>query len=282
MKTMMTRTRRLQVQHGQAMVEFVVAAVFFLVPLFLAISALGKFLDVQHSAEMAGRYAAWERTVWYEDIGDSFESINQPNHKSAVAINNEIGARLLSDRSTNATVIRDTDKTAAAFINGIDPMWRDANGQVYLDTYAQLSSSVANETPSKDVGGAVLSILSKVSVKGLIGFVPPVPNNNLAVAEVRLADVAKKSEVYQRLWQDAPSWAGLEFKATGAILSNTWGANSSTGTRAMVKETVPTAGALGALVTAAQVGILPWDSTIPPRIEVGKIEVDVLPEDRLQ
>ena len=275
------RIRRLREQSGQAMVEFIVAAVFFLVPLFLAIAALGKFLDVQHSAEMAGRYAAWERTVWYEDAGDTFDAINQSNHKSAAAINNEIGARLLNDHSTGTTVIRDTDKTATAFINGIDPMWRDAGGQRYLDTYAQLATTVASETPAKDIAGTVLGTLGKISVKGLVGFVPPVPTNNLAVAEVKLADVAKKSESYQRLWNDAPAWAGLEFKATGAILSNTWGANSSVGTRAMVKETVPTAGALGAVVTAAQAGILPWDPTIPPRIEVGKIAVDVVPDDRL-
>jgi hypothetical protein len=282
MASMNPRKNDVRGQCGQAMVEFIVSALFFLVPLFLAIAALGKFIDVQHTAEMAGRYAAWERTVWYEDNGSTFDGINQPNHKSAAAINNEIGARLLNDRSTNATVIRDSDKTAAAFINGIDPMWRDANGKVYLDTYSQLSSTVGSETPTKDVAGAALTALGKISVKGVIGFVPPVPSDNLAVAVVTLADVGKKSEVYQRLWKEAPAWAGLEFKATGAILSNTWGANSSTGTRAMVKPTVPTAGALGLIVTAAQVGILPWDWTVPPRIEVGKIEVDVLPDDRLK
>lgn len=278
----LARGRRARSGRGQAMVEFLVAAMFFLVPLFLAIAALGKFIDVQHEAEMASRYAAWERTVWYEDNGGAFDAINQPNHKTMASINNEIGARLLNDRSTNATVIRDTDKTASSFVNGIDPMWRDAQGTAYLDTYAQLVTTLASEAPKTDVAGEVLSTLGAINVKGVLGFVPPVPTNTLAVANVTLTSVGAKSEVYQRLWADAPAWAGLEFSANGAILSNTWSANASGATRAMVAATVPTAGALGAVVTAAKVGLAVWDPSIPARIEVGKIAVDEVPDDRLK
>ncbi|HWT71543.1 MAG TPA: TadE family protein [Oxalicibacterium sp.] len=50
---------------GQAMVELVIVAGFVLVPLFLAIPLIGKYLDMRSSAVQAARYAAWERTVWY-------------------------------------------------------------------------------------------------------------------------------------------------------------------------------------------------------------------------
>ena len=271
-----------QCQRGQAMVEFLVSAMFVLVPLFLAIAALGKLNDVQHTADMAARYAAWERTVWYEPATSDFGAINQPNQKSAAAINSEIALRLLNDRSASASIIKDSDKSATAFSNGLDPMWRDNAGTAYLDDYKQLASGVTHETPATDIAGGVIATLKSVSVNGLLNFVPPVPTDTLAVASVTLNDVAKKSAAYQRLWPGAPGWNGLQFNATGAVLSNTWSANGSASTHDMVARTVPTAQGLGAIVTAAKVGIAPWDPIQTARIEVGKIAVDQLPGDRLK
>ncbi len=50
---------------GQAMTETIIAASFVLVPLFLLIPLLGKYIDIQHSTIQAARYEAWEYTVWY-------------------------------------------------------------------------------------------------------------------------------------------------------------------------------------------------------------------------
>nr|WP_315402271.1 pilus assembly protein [uncultured Duganella sp.] len=273
------RRQRRRPARGQAMVEFLVGAMFVLIPLFLAIVALGKLSDVQSTATMAARYAAWERTVWYEaDAG--FDGANQPNHKSAQQIGNEIAVRLINDRS--AQPIKDTDKNANSFASGTDPLWRDNEGKAFLDTYAQLGSSVASEAPGTDIAGAVIGTLKSVSVKGLVGFVPPLPTDSLAVAQVSLKDIAKQSDAYQRLWPGADGFKGLDFSATGAVLSNTWGANASGGTRAMVATMVPTAQGLGTVVQAARAGLAPWDPEQVPRIEVGKIAVDVVPGDRLK
>lgn len=265
------------------MMEFVVAAVFFLVPLFLAIAALGKFTDVQHVADMSARYGAWERTVWYDEAGTAFNAINGPNQKSAAAIKGEIAARLFSDRSGDVTVIKNTDRSNAALVNGIDPMWRDQAGAVFLAEYEDFDSESIRETPQRDIAGAIVAEAAAVSVRGLVGFVPPLPTDTLAVSTVSLADLAADSGVYRRLWNVTPGgWQGLDFSATGAILSNTWGANGKGATREMVARTVPTAQGLGAVVTAAKAGIAPWDPLAAPGIEVGKIEVDVVPGDRLR
>jgi len=68
-------------QRGQAMTEFVIAATYVLVPLFVAVPMLAKYLDIKQTAVQAARYEAWEYTVWYEDasnddhdILDNFES----------------------------------------------------------------------------------------------------------------------------------------------------------------------------------------------------------------
>jgi len=267
---------------GQATVELLVAALFVLIPLFVAIAAMGKFLDVQHTADMAARYAAWERTVWYEGT-DSFATLHEPNQKSAAAINSEVAARLLNDRSGNASVIKSSDKTATTLANGIDPMWHDIAGTAYLKEFDRLATDASRETPTKDVSGKAVSELAKVQINGLLSFVPPLPTDNLAVVKVSLKEVAKNSEVYKRLWSDTAAWAGLDFEANGAILSNTWTANSNIGTRSMVAKSVPTAQGLGAFIeTARDLGMAPWDPMLPGRVEVGKINVDVVPKDRLK
>jgi hypothetical protein len=266
---------------GQAMVEFLVAAVLALVPLYMGIIAIGKFLDVQHTTDMAARYAAWERTVWYQQDSGKFSTFNAPNTKSAAAIHNELAMRLLNDRSS-PTVIRDSDKSSTTLGNGTDPMWRDAANVAYLDDYKQAASSITQEKPAKDIAGAALDAISKINVNGAVDFVPPVPADTLAVAKVSLKDIAKKSNVYQRLWSASPGWKGLDFEATGAILSNTWSANGSEGTRRMVEVTVPTAQpVLNGAITAAKGVIEAWDPTISS-IEPGKIAVDEVPGDRLK
>ena len=46
------------------MAEFVIVAVLVLVPLYLLIPVLGKYIDMKSAAVVGARYAAWERTVW--------------------------------------------------------------------------------------------------------------------------------------------------------------------------------------------------------------------------
>ena len=275
--------RRRRAQAGQAMVEFVVAAVFFLVPLFLAIAVLGTLTDVQHVTDMSARYGAWERTVWYDESASDFNGINAPNGKTTAEIKGEIAARMFSDRSSAVTVIKNTDAANAAFVNGTDRMWRDPRGTAFLAQYERYGAESTHETPQRDIAGAIVSRMAAVQVRGLSGFVPPLATDTLAVETLSLADIAADSAVYRRLWNSTPGgWQGIDFAATGAILSNTWGANGSGATRAMVARTVPTAQGLGMVVNAAKAGIAPWDAAAASGIDVGRIEVDVVPGDRLR
>lgn len=232
MKKPTSRMRRRASQQGQAMVEFLVAAMFVLVPLFLAISALGKLSNAQHTVEMAARYAAWERTTWYESTPGSskFDEHNQPNRKSTEEIRNEIAVRVLNDRSSES-VIRNDDKKSSAFTNGLDPMFHDPAGTAHLTEFSQLTSEQTMQKPEKDIAGSTLELLGKVPMFGKL--LPAVPTDSLATTTVKFKALAKSSEVYKRLWPD-PAWTGLDFQATSSILSNTWAANSRAGTEGMV------------------------------------------------
>lgn len=273
---------------GQALVEFIVAAVFFLAPLFLAIVALGKFSDVQHTAHMAARYATWERTVWYDDAGGKFNDINGSNQKSALAIDHEVAARIINDRSSAATVIKKDDRNATSYLNGIDPMWHDAEHKPLLDNYNQQALALTRGTPSSNVAGAALAGVAALPLPtGVTGtIVPPVPNDTLAQVTLSFREIGRGSAAYQRLWPKAEvwgeDWKGLDFSARGAILSNTWYANGSGATRGMVAESVPTAKGLGHSVNLVVNGAkLVWDPLSPP-VDFGRIAPDVVPGDRLK
>lgn len=273
---------------GQALVEFIVAAVFFLVPLFLAIAALGKFSDVQHTANMAARYATWERTVWYDDAGSKFNDINGSNQKSGLEIGHEVAARIINDRSSSTTVIKKTDRNATSYINGIDPLWHDAEHKALLDNYSQQAVTVTRTTPSSNLAdGALAAVAALPLPTGVTGsIVPPVPNDTLAQVELSFKEIGRNSLSYQRLWPKTTvwgeDWKGLDFSARGGILSNTWYANGSGGTRNMVAESVPTAKGLGSSVNlVVNAAKLTWDPLTPP-IEFGRIAPDVVPGDRLK
>jgi len=285
-------------QRGQAITELLVVAGFFLVPFLLAIVVIGKFADVQHTTHMAARYASWERTVWYDDGGGSvFDKHNRPNSKSPSEIQNEMAVRLIADRSGSTTVIKSTDKSATAFVNGVDPLWQDHAGTGYLDSYNQVTETLAMATPNGDVGDEAISTIGDVTQKfsAFIGtVVPPVPTNTLATVNVSFAGIARNSAVYQDLWpvgtvwgdkSDAnlKTWKGLDFTSTGAILSNSWAANGPDGATRMVQESVPTARNLGTLVKTGVLPTLgPWDPIAVNKLKLGKVNVDVTPSDRLK
>lgn len=275
-------------QRGQAMVEFVVAATFFLVPLFLGLVVMGKFSDVQHTTTMAARYGAWERTVWYDDAGTLFDNYNGANHKTATQINSEIAVRLLNSRSQDASIIKNTDKDATTFSNGIDPLWHDNSSTPYLKDFNQLSALVKKEKPAIDIAGKALALIKDVPLPSAVTgtIAPPVPSDTLAVSTVSLAGVARNSTAYQRLWPKdsvwVVAWAGLDFGATGAILSNTWHANGANSTKKMVEESVPMSKGLGQIAgTAVSAGMRVWDPA-GESPDWGKVAPDVVPVDRLK
>lgn len=277
-------TRKLR---GAAMVEFVVIALFVLVPLYLAVQALGKLADVRSASSTAARYSAWERTVWSEDTTSDFYKHNKPNQKTAAQIHNELLVRVLNDRST-AFKYKDSDKGATTFANGIDPMWQDSAGKDYLDDPANVVMTASFSKPTKDILGTVIGAFASLPTGVLTGtLVPPVPNKTLAVTTVNFNKVGEKSEVYKRLWSKSSGlpddWTGLDFTTTGAVLSNTWAANSSQGTKAMVEASVPTANGMGDAVSLAHsAALLDWDALEIGRLKLGKVAVDVIPPDRIK
>jgi len=284
---MMQTHSRSMASRGAALVEFIVIAIFVLVPMYLATQAIGKLGDVRSSAQNAARYAAWERTVWYDDTGSLYAKKNAPNQKSAAAIRQEAIVRVFNERKSDFKY-SNTDKTSTGLAHGTDPMWRDTAGKALVDDPARITMTATDVKPSKDILAGAIALINKITVPSITGtLAPPVPTQTLAVVDFKLDKVARDSEVYKRLWSKKSGldtdWEGLDYAAPGAILSNTWAANASGGTKEMVSDSVPTANGLGkALNIATKTTLAAWDLSVAPRVDIGRIAVDVVPPDRLK
>ncbi len=158
-------------QRGQAMIETLIAAALVLVPLFLAIPVIAKYLDIRSHVVQGARYAAWERTVWFG--GDSAELMGlgavgnkwDANEKDDNSIRAEIGARILSN-SDAATGFADNDKTGSSYVNGNKPFWQDRRGNTLLSDYGDISGSYENDKAPgifNDIFTPVMSVASVVS-----------------------------------------------------------------------------------------------------------------------
>jgi hypothetical protein len=186
----MTRKR----QTGQAMTELQIAAAFVLVPLFLCIPLLAKYIDMRHATIQAARYEAWEYTVWYARDCDrnifaklagadeecpmgGFDEAQQP-FKTVAQTRAEARRRFFThygdtdpvndDPSVGVIGISDTDKTTGWTALDSNYLWRDHTGNpLYngaIGAGEDLQSS--DDTPTVPVIGDVLNVL--VDVIGVV------------------------------------------------------------------------------------------------------------------
>lgn len=157
-------------QRGQATVEFVVAALV-MVPLFIVIPLLGKYLDLFQATEAASRYVAFE--------GANRNSSN--SWKSDAELGMEVRRRFFS--ASGAPV--KTGDAAGDFIAHRNPVWTDHAGRPLLakfedDVTVRTTVAGKNAIAAANVYGSRLGLgndnwyTGEVSVKiaDIPGFKP--------------------------------------------------------------------------------------------------------------
>jgi len=159
----------LRKQSGQAMTEMVVASSMILVPLFLLIPLLGKYIDINHSTIQAARYEAWEYSVWYRDAKSTPTNVENKKGKAVSLpikryqdIESEARQRFFTGQKT---LITHNDSA----LNGApNPLWKDHRG-VDILTIKNVTSSLLNkdnDTPSGVTTGAftfLMDIFDKIT-----------------------------------------------------------------------------------------------------------------------
>ncbi len=238
---------------GQALTEFVIGAVLFLIPLFLIIPLLGKYTDIKASTIQAARYNAWERTVWY---GQSASSTGdwEGNDKNEASIKTEMAGKFLTSE-----------------------LWYDRAGVAML---AGSSNSITNE----DTPGTANTILGfAVSVANAIGpFNLEMKGLYAGTATVSIANTTSViSEVLGSGAGADPARLNLSITDKNVILANGWGANGAAHVKKQVQGLTPTSVLSNPVLDAVRWILVPFTPELVPTVlELGKIEVDQIPPDR--
>lgn len=269
-------TARARIQRGQALTEFIVVAALFLVPMYFLIPMVGKYVDMKGAAVQGARYAAWERTVYF---GGSTASDGWPGiDKSDAAIRNEVRQRVFGESTKIATA----DRNAGAWSsNGYKTGWRNRDGTGMLPSYNAVTQSMSQ---SDSPGYANMALKVVVTVADALGPFQ-LEMEGLHAADVSVSAYTKPINFS---WDGDPAKAfnpgTLAFSDRNVVLVNTWSANGRDHVKKQTQGLTPTgifqttAGEIILTLVKAVVGVAMPEIWF---LELGKIEPDIVPEDRL-
>lgn len=156
-------------QTGQAMLEFLVASSFVLVPFLFLVTYLGKTGDVQHRAYEGARYVAWEKAK---------------TGKADSQITNEINKRLLYAQvdGFNSTEDRKSDNNDP---KKIDHLYRyqESTGKYKDFLVLKDKSFVSGEAKNTQPEGGTHRFRSSTLNSGLVGY--DLEENGMLTASVQ-------------------------------------------------------------------------------------------------
>jgi hypothetical protein len=235
-------------QRGQSTVEFVVFALV-LVPLFLCVPLVGRYIDLMQTTEQASRYLAFEgmarnsRSTW----------------KSDADLGTEVRRRFFS--SSDAPV--KTNDAVGDYWSYRNPVWNDHTGHALLDDFA---NDVVVNTKVDDKNAIATTLyrdelnLSNTNFYTASITVKPsdVPDANLAPFDTLGLSITRRTVLM------ADAWTGFN---TGDIRSRIEGATLM----------YPIGPAKALVNTLGEVPPLLFD----PALVVGEFDWDIVPCDRL-
>jgi hypothetical protein len=209
-----TQSTQRERQRGQALAEFTIAAAFVLIPLFLMIPLLGKFMDMKATTIQAARYAAWERTAWY---GNADWAAGQ---KSDAQIQSEVQQRFFADSAT--TPLRSSDKTQSGAAVG-KPLWHDHTGAPMLSAY---SADAGKGTQTPGTMDVVLSDVHKFVevIDSVLGTKFKLDMKSLYTSTVSL-NAANTPAISLATGADTSGFTAPHFVMQQVLVTNGWSAN---------------------------------------------------------
>jgi hypothetical protein len=165
----------LQKQKAQALTEFIITAAFVLVPLFLMVPLIAKYIDIKHATINAARYQAWEYTVWHNalddhDIFNNFSAAGVP-YKTPSETAAEAERRFFSRIQEGTTTIPISPGDKGGWVVGEEnPFWKDHAGNRILipDDNNAIATGAVNtgqETPGFKIFGVDTSAIFNVILK---------------------------------------------------------------------------------------------------------------------
>lgn len=237
-------------QGGQSVTEFAVLSLA-LVPLFLSVPLLGKYLDLAHSTESAARYVTFEATVTHPVSA----------WRTDADLGNEVRRRFFS----NSDAPIKTGDVAGDYAAHRNPLWTDHAGHPLLVEFSKdvTANSRRSEAASLPVALAI----------GSTGFDLPANSLNSGTVAVRPRSVPNFPP-FHRL--------ELEIRRHQAVFVDGWAASGPF----EVAQRIETGKALVYPVStlrliADTIGQLP-PLVLDPAMQAGNVQPELVPCDRLE
>lgn len=269
-------------QSGQALAEFTIAAATVLLPLFLIIPLLGKYMDIKASSVQAARYAAWERTAWFGSTDWA------AGEKTDLEIQHEVLQRFFSDTATAKIQSSQSSMTGWGG-SGPKPLWRDRGGNPMLADY---DSNVNHASPRSQTPGTMDAVLDPVVtvvnvVDSILGSKFELDMKSLYTTTISVQTV--QTEPIHRIMGGASTSTGAPlFTMTNVLVANGWSANGSDNVKNQVEGLTPMSIAQrDPIKTVLQimqiVTTLFAPELMPDYLKFGGvIQPDIVPDDRIK
>lgn len=162
-------------QKGAVLAEFIVIVGLVLMPLFIGLTFVAKYTDNAQKLEVAARYSAWERTVWYQRIPESLKKVDSKikTEKSAEQIGFELENRVFANRGSAIYLAQKTDKVNEIDDSMSESLWLDNSGKA-ISLYKKNNKKVIQVTDGKQAKmyGYSSGLLGGLfgAIGGLTGF----------------------------------------------------------------------------------------------------------------
>ena len=245
MTNTLPRNRRCT-QRGQATTEFAVLALV-LVPLFIAVPLVGKYIDMMQAAESASRYVAFEAAA----------RNTSSTWKTDAELATEVRRRFFS--TANAPV--KTGDVVGEFPAFRNPLWSDHSGKPLLDNFGTSVLAKGEVASLNAIASAIYRSPLELS------------NDNLytATVDLKFANVAGFAPF---------DTINLSTSRRTVLLADAWTARNPAAIRDKIEDSV-TMYPIGKIKEIIDVfGLLPT-VVFDPAMKVGAFDWDIVPCDRL-
>jgi hypothetical protein len=262
-------------QRGQALTEFIVVGLTFLVPLFLLLPMLAEVISARQDVEVAARYASWERTVWNIGAPDSYpdQTYAATTTKSDSQIAQEIDRRIFSpsDRQV-ATTQSDNATGLKPFMLLSQPASPVPAAILALNTASGVPGYAASSSSDSEPDGvakriAPLSIGFHLNRQGLV-------QSQLDVNLIQFS------------WLGSPfnTMAALAYHRSNTLFTDAWNPGGSDHAISLIQNVVPEhyLDTDGVHRIQNLVGASPIRKEIRyPSLDLGYVTIDPVPASRL-
>lgn len=238
-------------QNGQSMVEFLILALALL-PLFLTLPLLGKYLDLAHTTEHAARYVAFETSVFGPAVAP----------KSEAVLAAEVRRRFFGP-SDAAIKSGDSAENTPAHRN---PLWTTPRGEPLLDDF---NTQVGVSLRARTNPAPATALLA-----GDHGLKLPINTEHTATVSVSPRDIQGFAPF---------DTLGLQITRHQVLLSNGWAEASSHGAEQRIEDGGLAVYPIAPLkLIGTTLGSVLTRLMLDEAIEVGKVHGEIVPCDRLE